>query len=137
MSGAGVADSDIQTTDYSISPQYEYQNAVCPQNTGVSNGVMIPATTVYCPAGKQTLTGYQVGEASSVKLRDLTKAGTLLASLGTAGVSDLNGPSFDVDNPDAVQAQARSMAISDAQSKAQELVGARCLSGPHRQLLRE
>lgn len=131
---AGVADTDIQTQDYSINPQYEYQNAVCPSpavydsgassgaSGSVSNGVMIPTIApVYCPPNKQTLTGYQVTESISVKLRDLTKAGSLLVSLGSAGVSDLNGPSFTVDNPDAVQASARAKAITDAQSKAQAL----------------
>ena len=140
---AGVADKDIQTEDYSINPQYEYQNAICPTpavynssgassaagSGSVSSGVMIPTIApaptpinpVYCPPNKEVLTGYQVSESISVKLRDLTKAGSLLASLGSAGVSDLNGPSFDVDSPDAVQDEARSMAIVDAQAKAKEL----------------
>lgn len=139
---AGVADKDIQTQYYSISPQYEYRNAVCPTpaiynssassvsvgSASVSSGVMIPtsasvpATPIYCPSGKSVLTGYQVSESVSIKLRDLSKAGSLLADLGSAGVSDLNGPSFDVDNPDSVNAEARSLAIVDAQSKAKELV---------------
>ncbi|MDR3558185.1 MAG: SIMPL domain-containing protein [Candidatus Pacebacteria bacterium] len=133
---SGVADKDIQTEDYSISPQYVYQNAVCPSPSvygssassgSVSSGIAIPtiapapSATVYCPPNKQTLTGYQVSESISVKLRDLTKAGSLLASLGSAGVTDLSGPSFTVDNPDSVQAQARSIAIADAQSKAEAL----------------
>ena len=119
---AGVAGKDIQTESYSITPQYEYQNAVCPQ-TAVSSSVssaMAP-NIAYCPPGKQTLTGYQVSEDISVKLRDLTKAGSLLASLGSAGVSDLSGPSFAVDDPDAVQADARAKAIADAQTKAKAL----------------
>jgi hypothetical protein len=140
---AGVTDKDIQTEYYSINPQYEYQNAVCPQpviynssassgsagSGSVSSGVMVPAiapapalpTSIYCPPNKEVLTGYQVSESISVKLRDLSKAGSLLVSLGSAGVSNLNGPSFTVDNPDAIQAQARSIAITDAKSKAKEL----------------
>jgi uncharacterized protein YggE len=82
---------------------------------------MIPATPIYCPPGKSVITGYDVSESVSVKLRDTTKAGTLLVALGTLGVTDLNGPSFDVDNPDAVQSQARTIAIADAQSKAKVL----------------
>jgi uncharacterized protein YggE len=118
-----VADKDIQTSDYSIDPQYEYQNAVCPMASSAdsavsSSGMMIPT---YCPPGKQTLTGYTVSESITVKLRDLSKAGALLVSLGSAGVSDLNGPSFAVDDPNAVQDQARTKAIADAQSKAGEL----------------
>jgi uncharacterized protein YggE len=138
---AGVADKDIQTQYYSISPQYEYRNAVCPQpavynssassggsgSASVSSGIAIPTsapvsvTPIYCPSGKSVLTGYQVSESISVKLRDLSKAGSLLASLGSTGVSNLNGPSFNVDNPDSINAEARSAAISDAKSKAQEL----------------
>jgi hypothetical protein len=83
--------------------------------------VPTPITPVYCPPNKETLTGYDVSESISVKLRDLTKAGSLLVSLGSAGVGNLNGPSFAVDNPDVIQAQARAKAIADAQSKAQEL----------------
>jgi uncharacterized protein YggE len=132
VEGQGVDKKDIQTTYYSINPHYEYQNAVCPMSAGVSNsssasggssssGVMIPATPIYCPPGKSVITGYDVSESVSVKLRDTTKAGTLLVALGTLGVTDLNGPSFDVDNPDAVQSQARTIAIADAQSKAKVL----------------
>ena len=122
---AGVADKDIQTQYYSISPQYEYRNAVCPTpaiyNSSASSGGSGSASVIYCPSGKSVLTGYQVSESISVKLRDLSKAGSLLADLGSAGVSNLNGPSFDVDNPDSVNAEARSAAIADAQSKAKEL----------------
>lgn len=132
VEGQGVDKKDIQTTYYSINPHYEYQNAVCPMSAGVSNsssasggssssGVMIPATPIYCPPGKSVITGYDVSESVSVKLRDTTKAGTLLVALGTLGVTDLNGPSFDVDNPDVVQSQARAIAITDAQSKAKAL----------------
>ena len=85
---------------------------------------MIPTiapTPVYCPSGRQVLTGYDVSESVSVKLRDLSKAGSLLASLGSTGVENLNGPSFDVDNPDAIQAEARTKAIADARTKADAL----------------
>jgi hypothetical protein len=120
---AGVADKDIQTQYYSINPHYEYQNAVCPTYASAGSvGSMMP-TPVYCPPGKQTLTGYDVSQSVSVKLRDLSKAGALLTSLGSAGVENLNGPSFDVDNPDMVQSQARAAAITDAQSKAKALAG--------------
>lgn len=121
----GVADKDIQTQYYSINPHYEYQNSAC--SVGVYNATVGAAgssssvSPIYCPPGKSVLTGYDVSQSVTVKLRDLSKAGTLLTALGSAGVDNLNGPSFDVDNPDAVQADARSKAIADAQKKAQEL----------------
>jgi hypothetical protein len=44
-----------------------------------------------------------------------------MQGLGTTGVSNLSGPNFSLDNPDAVQAQARKLAIDDAKAKAEVL----------------
>ncbi|MDE1975015.1 MAG: SIMPL domain-containing protein [Patescibacteria group bacterium] len=120
---AGVADKDIQTASYTINPHYTYQNAICPQPAvyNASSGVSGASSVAYCPPGKQTLTGYDVSETIQIKLRDLSKAGSLLTALGAAGVSNLNGPNFTVDNPDSVQAEARAKAIADAKTKADEL----------------
>jgi uncharacterized protein YggE len=111
---AGVADKDIQTTSYNIAPHYEYQNAVC-STVATANG------TTYCPAGKSVLTGYDVSETVSVKVRDLDKAGSIFASIGSLQVENVNGLDFSVDQPDAVQAKARAIAITDAQTKATQL----------------
>lgn len=103
----GIDEKDIQTTDYSISPQYDYSSVAC------SGG--------YCPPGKQTLRGYQVSETVSVKVRDTKKAGDLLSGVGSRGATDVSGLSFTVDQPDAVQAQARDKAITQAKEKAEVL----------------
>lgn len=115
LKSQGIADADIQTTDYSIAPQYEYQNAACPAVASTSG---IP---VYCPPGKQVLTGYQVSETLTVKVRDTTKAGTLLAGVGGKGASQVSGLSFTVADQNAVTAQARDKAVADAKSKADSL----------------
>lgn len=102
---AGVADKDISTESYNIGPHYEYQqNSVCPANS-------------YCP-GKNVLTGYDVSQSIMVKVRDLSKAGTVFASIGSLGVQNVNGLSFSVDKPESVQAEARAKAIADARTKA-------------------
>ena len=44
-----------------------------------------------------------------------------MQGLGTTGVSNLSGPDFSIDNPDALQVQARKLAIDDAKAKAQVL----------------
>ncbi len=112
---SGVADKDIQTTNYSINPHYEYQNAVCP-TIAQANGM-----PTYCPSGKSVLTGYDVSETITVKIHDLDKAGTLFASIGTLQVDNLNGLNFSVENPDVIKAQARALAIADAKTKADTL----------------
>lgn len=115
----GIADADVQTTDYEINPQYSYQQAACP-SVPVINGAE-SATPIYCPPGKQTLTGYQVSQTLTVKVRDTSKAGTILAGVGGKGASSVSGLSFTIDNQDAVNAQARDKAIVQAQDKAQSL----------------
>lgn len=119
ITGAGVSKDDIQTTNYSVQPQYQYQNAVCPQAAVSSNGSV--ASTVYCPGGRQILTGYEVRQTTTVKVRDTNKAGDLLAGVGTKGATEVSGLTFTFDNPDAIQQQARDKAIANAKSKADTL----------------
>jgi len=107
LAGAGVSKNDVQTSDYSIQPQYDYINQVC------TNG--------YCPGGKQVLKGYEVRQSTTVKVRDTAKAGDLLAGVGTKGATELSGLTFTFDDLNAVQSQARDKAIADAKAKAENL----------------
>ena len=110
LKSQGVKDTDIQTTDYSVNPQYQYSSQICTQNG-------------YCPPQRQTISGYEVAQTETVKVTDITKAGALLSGVGTRGVSDVSGLTFTVADQDALNAQARDKAISDAKSKAQALAG--------------
>ncbi len=101
----GVEDKDIKTTSYNINPKYEYP--VCTQWS--------------CPTQSPKLIGYEVSQSVDVKIRDLDKAGELLASIGGLGVQNVSGLNFSVDNPDMVNAEARGKAIADAKAKASEL----------------
>ena len=122
LKGQGVAETDIQTTDYSINPQYTYQQAACPNvPTPVTNGGVSAGSVVYCPPGRQTITGYEVSQTVSVKVHDTSKAGTLLSGVGSKGASNVSGLSLTVSNEDALTAQARDKAIQDAKAKAEVL----------------
>lgn len=112
LASASIDAKDIQTSGYSIQPQYEYQTAVCSAAT-VSN-----SAPVYCPPGKQALIGYEVRQTTTVKVRDTSKAGDLLAGVGGKGATELSGLSFTFDDPSAPQAAARDKAIADAKQKA-------------------
>lgn len=121
-----VAASDIQTTDYSIYPQYEYQNSECPvynaasSGSGtVSSGVMIPVPV--CPPSKSVLTGYNVSESIQIKIRDLSTAGTILSGIGEFGVTNVSGLSFTEDKYTDLVKQAEQKAISDAKTNADTL----------------
>jgi len=126
---AGVADKDIQTESYYINPHYEYQGESCVyqsdsgSGTVSGGGTMVPSlpSVPVCRPGKNVLTGYDVSQSIQVKVRDLGKAGAIFTTIGSLGVESVNGLAFSIDDPDSVQAQARTKAIADAQSKAKEL----------------
>jgi uncharacterized protein YggE len=119
LKSAGIDAKDIQTSGYSVYPQYEYQNATCPAVAPAPNGSA--SSPVYCPPGKQVLTGYEARQTTTVKVRDLAKAGDLLAGVGSKGATEVSGLQFTFDDPNAPQNQARDKAIADARSKAEVL----------------
>ncbi len=108
LKDAGVAEKDIQTSGYSVYPQYDWVQQAC-----TTNGI--------CPPGKQVLRGYEVRQTTTVKVRDTAKAGDLLTGVGGKGATEVSGLNFTFDDPDAVEAEARNEAIADAKAKADEL----------------
>ncbi len=94
-----INDKDIKTTGYNIYPQYKY-----PQY-----------------GGQPTITGYQVNQSMEIKIRDLDKVSDVLDGVVAAGTNQINSLSFEIDNPEALKAEARKKAIEDAKGKAEEL----------------
>ena len=109
MKRLGVADKDVKTVNYSVSPKYDY-NQPCPP------GGMCPMIS-----GTPKIVGYDVSATIEVKVRDTAKAGETLAALGTLGVQNISGPNFMVDDEDAAMAEARGKAIEEARTKAKLL----------------
>lgn len=119
---SGVADKDIQTTGYNVYPKYEWSNAVCPKPMTTAGSIGIDSSVaIYCPPGKQVLTGYEVDQTITVKVRDTAKVGDLVTKVGAIGVSNISGIQFSVDNREQYVAEARDKAITEAKAKAKEL----------------
>lgn len=108
VKGQGIADKDIKTQAYTISPQYSYSNPCTP-------GEMCPT---YVGGGTPKITGYQVSETVQITVRDLTKAGSLLQTLGKLGVQNVYGPDFALDDATAGYNAARADAIAKAKTQA-------------------
>lgn len=104
----GIDEKDIKTTGYNINPKYEYQQAT-------------PCTPYSCPPGKSVITGYEVSQSTDVKVRDTSKAGTILSGVGALAVSNVSGLTFTVDDIEKIKDQARQEAIADAREKAKQL----------------
>jgi uncharacterized protein YggE len=115
-----IEKKDIKTENYNSYPKYEYQNRICPVMP-MDSGSAVSNSAYYCPPGKNVLTGYEVSEYLTVKVRDITKAGDVLKGVGVIGVSEMSGPNFSTENEDKIKAQARKLAIDDAKAKAEAL----------------
>jgi len=94
-----IDDKDFKTTGYNIYPQYKY-----PQY-----------------GGQPTITGYQVNQSLEIKVRNLDSVSNILDGVVTAGANQVNGLTFEIDDPDTLKAEARAKAIADAKKKANEL----------------
>lgn len=105
---SGVEEKDVKTVSYNVNPKYEWEQA-----DACRNG--------YCPPGKQKLVGFEVYQSLAIKVKDTKKAGELLSGVGSKGASDVSGLSFTVEDEDELKADAREMAIEEAQEKADAL----------------
>lgn len=101
---AGIAERDIATSGLSLQPQY----APPAQNSREAPKV----------------SGYEVRNGVSVKVRDISQLGSLLDKLVQAGANQTGGLRFTLSDPDALEKQARLAALKDAQAQAQELAQA-------------
>lgn len=98
LKAANIADRDMQTSNLSLNPQYDYSNR---ENGG------------------PRLTGYQASNQLTVKVRDLDNLGSLLDAMVTAGGNTLNGIQFGLDDDRAVKNQARDRAMKEAIARAE------------------
>jgi len=106
-----IADKDIKTDYISTNPKYEWK-----QQT-------IYCITVPCPQpeGKNVIVGYTTNEQLIIKVRNVDDAGAVYDALSKVGSVDVSGPNLQIDNDEALKAEARKIAIADAKAKAEVL----------------
>lgn len=105
----GIDQKDIKTEYYNISPRY--QSTPCPLYSQTYPEIIRP-----CPPSE--IIGYSISQTISVKVRDLSKAGDILAQTVERGANTVFGPNFTIDDPIGLQNQAREEAIKEARKKA-------------------
>lgn len=96
IKASGVAEKDIQTSGISVNPQYRYAENQPP-----------------------TITGYQASNTVNLKVRDISKLGKVLDSLVAQGANQVNGPTFEVDEPEEAYDEARRAALEKAKTRAE------------------
>lgn len=100
---AGIAEKDMQTSNFSVQPQYATDK----------NGNTL-----------QNITGYQVSNTVNVRVDDLSKVGPTLDALVSSGANSVGDIAFTIKDPKPLMAQARAVAVADAIARAQTLARA-------------
>ena len=121
MKSMGVAENDLQTTNFSINPRYDYVRATAPVP---ADGAEIAVDEeYYYPSGKRTLSGYDVNQTMTIKVRqeNMGKIGQIIQEATASGANQVGSLQFTLDDPDAAQAEARELAIVEAKEKAEIL----------------
>ena len=95
LKDAGVPEKDIQTSNFSLQPQYQYPKE-----------------------GPRYLTGYQVSNQVTAKVRDLENVGGVIDAMVTQGGNSFSGVSFAVEDPSELQNEARRKAMKEAVARA-------------------
>jgi uncharacterized protein len=103
---AGIAERDIQTTNFSVYPRQDFG----PTGEPLDTMSFIVENSVY------------------VTLRDIEQIGELLNVAVSAGANSISGISFDVEDKSAALSDARGRAIADARAQAEELAEAASVS---------
>ncbi|MBI4450174.1 SIMPL domain-containing protein [Candidatus Uhrbacteria bacterium] len=98
---AGVAQADIQTVDFSVSPQYAYGEGKAPR-----------------------VTGYGANQSVEIRIRDLDRINEVLGVVGDVGATNIGGLQFAIDDPKELRAQARQAAIAQARQEAARIADA-------------
>ncbi len=103
LKSVDIADKDVQTSNFSVQPQYDYS-----KNNGQPPKVV----------------GYQVSNNVTVTVRKVDALGDVLDKLVSSGSNQVSGISFSIADPQAALDAARKAAMADALRKANVLSSA-------------
>lgn len=95
----GIEAKDIQTSGYSLSPKYEYDE----------------------DRRMSFISGYALTQTVYVQIRDFSKVSTILGALPGLGINNISSLSFTIENQDASLKVARDQAFEKALAKAKEM----------------
>lgn len=104
LKGKNIEDADIKSEYGGLSPKYQYEKCygyTCPTNSKI--------------------VGYTATQSITVKVREVDTANDVRTGLSEIGITDITGPTFTIDDEEGFKTEARSLAIQEAQQKAERL----------------
>lgn len=93
----GIEKSDIKTSNYSINPNYKYEN------------------------NENKIDGYNGNVTIEIKVRDPQLAAKVIETVTNSGANQIQGSRFVVDKPETYREQARNVAIKNAKEQASKI----------------
>jgi len=96
LDAAGIDERDIQTSSINLNARYDHSNRSEPR-----------------------LLGYTASNQLTIRFRDIDNAGGIIDALVAQGVNQINGPSLQIDAPEAAMNEARRDAIGKARQRAE------------------
>jgi uncharacterized protein YggE len=97
LTKAGLPESAIRTTSYSLQPDMEYVN------------------------GRGRVRGYIARNQVEARVDDLKKLGPVLDAAGSAGATSIAGLRFDIKDREGVEREALRLAVQDAMERAKSM----------------
>ncbi len=97
MQKLGIDKKDIKTSNYSINPNYSYEN------------------------NKNGITGYNGNANITIKVTRIDLVSQVIAEATTAGANQIQGARFTIDDPAKFREEARAKAIANAKEQAKKL----------------
>lgn len=97
LKGISIEKADIKTSNYSINPNYLYEN------------------------NENKVDGYNGNVTVEIKVRDPQLASQVIEAVTTAGANQIQGSRFVVDKPELYREEARNLAIKNAKDQATKI----------------
>ncbi len=130
---------EVDTTGKEVSGAQQKNAAVMNQVIEAILGLRIPRENIQTAAytifplysyieGKQILEGYQISNTITVKITDVSQAGTVIDTAVQNGANRISSLQFSIENPDFYYQQALSLALQNAQKKARTIADTMQLS---------
>ena len=100
-----IAERDIQTTSYTVYPEYEYIQPLGER------------------PGRNELVGYRVSHTTVIKIRNLDQAGAIIDTLSGLEPTSMGGLNFTLDDDERkrLEEQVAILAIRDAKKQAKQI----------------
>ncbi|KKP67480.1 MAG: hypothetical protein UR68_C0010G0014 [Candidatus Roizmanbacteria bacterium GW2011_GWA2_35_19] len=93
----GIEKGDIKTSNYSVYPNYKYENNV------------------------NSINGYNGNATIQVKVRDAQMVSKVIETVTGAGANQIQGVRFSIDKPETYREEARDKAIENAKEQASKM----------------